>query len=374
MEFGIFIQGHVPRTRLAEDPDYEHTSLVNDMLLAREADKAGFKYVWLSEHHFLDEYSHLSANEIACGYLAAATENIHIATGIFNITPPVNHPVRIAERVALLDHLSEGRFELGVGRGAGSREVTGFGIPNTDATKDMFEEVIHELPRMWRETEYSFEGKYFSVPPRNILPKPWRKPHPPIWQSAGNPPTYAKAARSGFGVLGFNFSSWKQMEPNVKAYKDAIVDAEPIGDYVNDNVMITSSVVCLEDGRRAREVAASRGSSLLQCLVGRYHDTFPKPSWMPDWPTVLPEPTVEEIEERIRDGYILCGDPDEVVDQMKDVEGIGVDQIVFGLPIAMRIEDAIESIRLFGERVLPKFDQDPVHRSTRFREAAAARV
>jgi alkanesulfonate monooxygenase SsuD/methylene tetrahydromethanopterin reductase-like flavin-dependent oxidoreductase (luciferase family) len=95
---------------------------------------------------------------------------------------------------------------------------------------------------------------------------------------------------------------------------------------------------------------------------------------MPDWPTVLPEPTVEEIEERIRDGYILCGDPDEVVDQMKDVEGIGVDQIVFGLPIAMRIEDAIESIRLFGERVLPKFDQDPIHRSTRFREAAAARV
>jgi alkanesulfonate monooxygenase SsuD/methylene tetrahydromethanopterin reductase-like flavin-dependent oxidoreductase (luciferase family) len=371
VEFGIFLQGHVPRRRLQQDPDYEHTTLLEDVALAQEADRAGFKYVWVSEHHFLEEYSHLSASEVFLGYLAAATERIHLGSAIFNISPPVNHPVRVAERAALLDHLSDGRYEFGVGRGAGSLEVTGFGIPRTDDTKPMFDEVLKEFPRMWRETEYSFEGKSFSVPTRNVLPKPWKKPHPAIWQAAGNPPTYEKAARNGLGVLGFNFSAAKQMEPMVRAYKDAVGEAEPIGDFVNDNVMITNSVVCLEDGKRAREVAADMGSGLLQSLVFRYHDTFPKPPGIPDWPTVLPDPTPEEVEFRIQEGYLLCGDPDEVLEQVKRYESIGADQIVFGLPVDMPFEAAVESIRLFGKHVLPKLDPDPVHRTTRFREAAA---
>src|SRR3989442_15584680 len=106
MEFGIFVQGHVPRRRVAEDPDYEHTSLVHDVELVKEADKAGFKYAWLSEHHFLDEYSHLSSSELFLGHLAGVTERIHLRSAISNISPPVNHPVRVAERVAMMDHLS----------------------------------------------------------------------------------------------------------------------------------------------------------------------------------------------------------------------------------------------------------------------------
>lgn len=371
MEFGIFLQGHVPRRRIEQDPDYEHTSLIDDVRLAVEADKAGFKYAWVSEHHFLDEYSHLSASEVFLGYLAAATERIHLGSAIFNISPPVNHPVRVAERVALLDHLSGGRFEFGVGRGAGSLEVTGFGIESTDDTKPMFEEVLKEFPRIWRETEYSFDGKYFSVPPRNVLPKPWKKPHPAIWQAAGNPPTYEKAARNGLGVLGFNFSAAKQMEPMIQAYKNAIGEAEPIGEFVNDNVMITNSVVCLSDGDRARKVATDMGSGLLQSLVFRYHDTFPAPPGVPKWPGLLPNPDLEQVEWRINEGFLLCGDPDEVLEQVKRYESIGADQIVFGLPVDMNTEDAIETIQLFGKHVLPKLDPDPVHRTTKFRDAAA---
>jgi alkanesulfonate monooxygenase SsuD/methylene tetrahydromethanopterin reductase-like flavin-dependent oxidoreductase (luciferase family) len=373
MEFGIFIQGHVPRRRVAADPDYEHISFMNDVALVQEADRSGFKYAWLSEHHFLEEYSHLSASEVFLGYLAAVTERIHIGSAIWNISPPVNHPVRVAERVAMMDHLSEGRFEFGVGRGAGALEVTGFGIGSTDDTKPMLEEVLPELPRMWRETEYSFEGKFFSVPPRNVLPKPYRKPHPPIWQACGNPPTYELAARKGVGAIGFNFSAAKQMKPMIDAYKNAIDSAEPVGDYVNDNVMITNSVVCLEDGQRARQVAADMGSNLLQSLVFRYHTTFPKPKGVPDWPELLPAPTLEDIEYRIQEGFLLCGDPDEVLGQVKRYEEVGADQIVFGLPVDMPIDAALESLRLFGEHVLPKLDQDPEHRTTRFREAAAAR-
>ncbi|CAM5552088.1 hypothetical protein SMICM304S_09402 [Streptomyces microflavus] len=89
------------------------------------ADKSGFKYAWASEHHFLEEYSHLSANDVYLGYLAHATDRIHLGSGIFNPLAPVNHPVKVAEKVAMLDHLSEGRFEFGTGRGRAATRSSG---------------------------------------------------------------------------------------------------------------------------------------------------------------------------------------------------------------------------------------------------------
>ena len=151
------------------------------------ADKAGFKYTWASEHHFLTEYSHLSASESFLAFVAAKTSNIHVGSGIFNITPPVNHPARIAERVAMLDHLSEGRFEFGTGRGSSTTEQKGFGIQESELTREMVAETLPQIVRMWKDEDYSYEGKFFSMPARNVLPKPYSKPHPPIWMAAGSP-------------------------------------------------------------------------------------------------------------------------------------------------------------------------------------------
>ena len=123
MEFGLFIQNYVPNSRREVDPEAEHHAIFEDIEAVIAADKAGFKFVWLTEHHFLDEYSHLSANDVVLGYLAHATERIHLGSGIFNPLPQVNHPAKVAERVAMLDHLSDGRFEFGTGRGAGSHEI-----------------------------------------------------------------------------------------------------------------------------------------------------------------------------------------------------------------------------------------------------------
>src|ERR1700722_17444110 len=151
MEFGIFVQGYIPKWKSASDPDAEHTSLMEDLELAIAADKAGFKYSWASEHHFLEEYSHLSANESFLAFAAAQTKNIHLGSGIINLTPPVNHPARIAERVAMLDHLSEGRFEFGTGRGSSTTEQRGFGIEDQELTREMVAETLPQIVRMWKE-------------------------------------------------------------------------------------------------------------------------------------------------------------------------------------------------------------------------------
>jgi alkanesulfonate monooxygenase SsuD/methylene tetrahydromethanopterin reductase-like flavin-dependent oxidoreductase (luciferase family) len=375
MEFGIFVQSFVPEFRRAKDPDAEHHALMDDLDLAIAADRAGFKYVWVVEHHFLDEYSHLSANSVFMGYLAHATQRIHLGSGIFNPLPQVNHPATVAEKVAMLDHLSGGRFEFGTGRGAGSHEILGFlpGMHDLTGTREIWEDVIGEFPKMWMQDEYQgYEGKFWSLPPRKILPKPWVKPHPPMWYAAGNTTSYAMAARKGLGVLGFSVGNLMDMEPVVKAYKDEIPNAEPIGAYVNDNVMVTSTAFVAEDSKVARKAAEDSPLAYLQSNVFRYHDTFPHPEGIPYWPDLLPEYTPEAIQAAVDIGAFVCGDPDEALAQCRRWEAAGADQLVFGQGMATK-EQALETIRLMGEHVIPKVDPDPVHRTTRMRDAARAK-
>ncbi|MEX0170408.1 LLM class flavin-dependent oxidoreductase [Streptomyces sp. LMG1-1-1.1] len=371
MEFGIFVQGYVGK-RAETDPEAEHKALMEETEYVIQADKSGFKYAWASEHHFLEEYSHLSANDVYLGYLAHATERIHLGSGIFNPLAPVNHPVKVAEKVAMLDHLSAGRFEFGSGRGAGSHEILGFmpGITDMNHTKELWEETIAEFPKMWLQDEYAgFQGKHWSLPPRKILPKPYGKSHPAMWYAAGSPSSYAMAAKKGLGVLGFSVQKVSDMEWVVDSYKTAIKEAKAIGDFVNDNVMVTSTAICAETHDKAVEIAVGGGLNYLQSLLFRYHDTFPRPEGVPEWPELLPEYSAEIIELLIQEELMICGDPSEVLAQCKRWEQAGADQLSFGLPIGISYEDTMNSIKLIGEHVIPKIDTDPIHRTTRFRQS-----
>jgi alkanesulfonate monooxygenase SsuD/methylene tetrahydromethanopterin reductase-like flavin-dependent oxidoreductase (luciferase family) len=374
MEFGIFHSGTVLEGIEVTDPaGAEHQRLWVDVEAAVVADRAGFKYSWATEHHFLEEYSHLSASEVWMAFVAGRTERIHLGSGIWNLTPPVNPPARVAERVAMMDHLSKGRFEFGTGRGSSSTEYKGFGIPDGDTTREMFDEVLPQLLRMWKETDYSYAGRFFSMPTRNVLPKPYSQPHPPLWVACGNPPTFEKAARLGMGALCFALGNPKSVAPLVEAYKNAIGEAEPVGDYVNDNVACVSRMVCMEDGKRAREVACGMGSGRYQSLVFKWLDSIPKPQGMPEWPALLPEPTLEEIDWQIDNGYLVVGDPDDCAKAIQRYIEIGCDQLIFGTQNNnLPIELVAESLETFGKHVIPQFDKDPVHSTTRYREAALA--
>jgi alkanesulfonate monooxygenase SsuD/methylene tetrahydromethanopterin reductase-like flavin-dependent oxidoreductase (luciferase family) len=373
MEFGLFNSLYVPDVALAADPDAERHRLLDEVALVVAADRAGFKYTWATEHHFLREYSHLSANESFLAYAAALTERIHLGSGIFNLTPPVNHPARVAERVAMIDLLSGGRFELGVGRGSSTTEQLGFGIDDPELTRDMLDEVLAELPRMWRDAEYAHDGRFFSMPPRHVLPKPFAKPHPPMWIAAGNPSTFVKAARLGLGVLCFSAVGPEALAPLIELYKKEIGRAEPVGDYVNDNVMVTTQMLCLDDGDRARRAFTTIGSSYHQSLVFRYLDTFPRPPGLPVWPELIPEPSLGELEASARNHGNCIGSPDQVIETMRVYERAGADQVTFGmLSSLVPVDLAVEAVETFGRHVIPEFDRDPVHRTTRLREAALA--
>jgi len=375
VEFGIFNSLYMPHQLRDKDPEHaEHNRLMDEVEWTKAADRSGFKYSWATEHHFLEEYSHLSANESFMAYLAAVTTRIHVGSGIINITPPVNPPARVAERVAMLDHLSGGRFEFGVGRGSSTTEQKGFGIDDPELTKEMVDEVLPQFKRMWTQTEYSFDGRFFSMPSRNVLPKPYTKPHPPMWIAAGNPGTFQKAARMGLGVLCFTMGSPESLKRLIEVYKTEIENAEPVGAYVNNNIMLTSQMLCLEDGQKARDIACNMTSGYQNSLVFRYLDTFPKPPGIPVWPDLIPEPTPEGLDASIKAGLVCVGTPEEVDRSVQGYVDAGADQLAFGmLSTTMPIEIAVEAVETFGKHVLPHYDKDPVHSTQRQREEQLAR-
>lgn len=377
MEFGIFLNGYIPGPA-AHDSESEHTELTREAEYVIHADRHNWKYAWFGEHHSLTEYSHMSAPEVVMGYCARATERIHLASGIVSLPPRKEHPVRIAERAAMLDHFTGGRYEFGTGRGAGSHEVASFNILDTNETKAEWDEVVREVPRMWEQKDYSFEGQFFTVPtPHNVLPKPYGKGHPPIWVACGNPPTFAKAGSLGIGAIAFNFEPIFNLKGRVEAYKEAIQHpVEQIGQFKNDNVMMTNAVICLNDRKRAREIALTAGRGYLVSLVNLYHDTMPKSPDARTWPTApIALPQDEELlDNLIAGGYLLCGTPEEVCEQVVRYQDVGCDQVVFGLPgEGMANDEIFEMLELFGDKVIPEFDKDPVHSTTRYRENAMPR-
>jgi alkanesulfonate monooxygenase SsuD/methylene tetrahydromethanopterin reductase-like flavin-dependent oxidoreductase (luciferase family) len=379
MEFGIFLNGYTPGPA-AHITELEHTELMREAEIAIFADKHNWKYAWLGEHHALTEYSHLSAPEVVMGYIAANTDYIHLASGITSLSPRKEHPVRYAERAAMLDHFTNRRFEFGTGRGAGSHEVATFNIMDKNSTKPEWEEVVREIPRMWEEVDYTFDGEFFTVPyPHNVLPKPYGPGHPPIWVACGNPPTFGRAGELGIGAIAFNFEPIYALRGRIDAYKEAIVNCtEPLGQFKNDNVMITNSVICNENRAEARKIAFRQGRGYLVSMVNLYHDTMPKSEDAITWPSAplsLRDLAAGDedalLDGLIEAGYMLCGTPDEVSEQIANWGDVGMDQLVFGMPIeGMYHEEVLACLELFGDKVIPEFDKDRTHSTDYYRAEA----
>src|SRR5919112_5731770 len=178
MRFGLFYEHQMPRPW--EDGAQE--KLLADALEQVElADKLGIDYVWEVEHHFLEEYSHSSAPEVFLAACSQRTSRIRLGHGIVQLPPGFNHPARVAERVATLDLISCGRVEFGTGESSAEAELLGFGVER--ATKrEQWAEALDAVTRMFVEEPFAgYDGRWLSMPPRNVVPKTRQKPHPPLW-------------------------------------------------------------------------------------------------------------------------------------------------------------------------------------------------
>jgi alkanesulfonate monooxygenase SsuD/methylene tetrahydromethanopterin reductase-like flavin-dependent oxidoreductase (luciferase family) len=365
MKFGIFYELSVPRP-LGRDLERQvyHTSLEQ----CRVADELGFDHVWAVEHHFLEEYSHCSAPEVFLTAVAAQTSRIRVGHGAVVCVPEMNHPVRVAERAAALDIISNGRLELGTARSSTWTELGGFGA-DPDDTKKTWDEFCRVIPRMWTEEVFSWEGKSFSMPERNVLPKPLQDPHPPMWVTVTSPGTELDAAERGLGCLGVAAVSYEEQERRTAEYHRRIAGCDPVGSVVNDQVHTMNFLYCHEDYEVAKRVGLpmvntfnvanahlywtreAYATSAYQALgnVGR---SLAQAAATADDPSVakgLPE-------------GVGVGDPDHLVRVIKRWESAGVTGINFILNAMEMVpqEAVLDSLRLFASEVMPAFRDSTV--------------
>ena len=366
MRFGIFYEHQLPRpwTEGAE------LKLFQDALDQVElADKLGIDYAWEVEHHFLEEYSHSSAPEVFLGAASQRTKNIRLGHGIKLMPPNYNAPARIAEEIATLDLVSNGRVDWGTGESASRAELEGFNI-NPAERRAMWRETVEQVANMMAMDPYpGFEGKYFSMPTRNVVPKPVQKPHPPIWVACSNRDTIHLAAQLGIGALTFAFVDPSEAKKWVDDYYETFKnECVPIGHTVNPNVAMVTSFSCNEDAQEAYRRGFD-GFKFFQFGLG-HHYVFGshKPGRTDIWKQY------EAVKNGIGEGGLDflgagtdgIGTPDQLRTHLRKFSDAGVDQTVFIQQGGNnKHEDICDSLNLFAEKVMPEFKAEVAGREQR---------
>lgn len=372
MKFGVFYEHQLPRPW----DDTSEQQLIGDALDQIElADRLGIQYLWEVEHHFLEEYSHSSAPEVFLAAASQRTTNMRMGHGIIQTAPGYNHPARTAERVAMLDLVSNGRVEFGSGESSSEAELGGFGI-EPSVKREAWLEGLEVALRCMTETPFTgVEGRFVTMPPRNVVPKPVQKPHPPLWVACSRRDTILLAAEKGIGALSFAFIEPEDARQWVDDYEATLRErCVPVGLSVNPQVACVTPMMCArdEDEALARGIEGANffGYSLAHFYVFGEH----RPAVTDVW---------REFEERRgRMGYSpeaavaaqretlgakaaagdetglrgAVGTPDQLREFLRRYEEAGVDQLIFVMQAGRnRHEHIMESLELFGTEVLPEF-------------------
>lgn len=372
MRFGIFYEHQIPRPW---SDGAEHKLLKDALEQVEIADRVGFDYVWAVEHHFLEEYSHSSAPEVFLAAASQRTKNIRLGHGIVQIPPAVNHPARVAERVATLDLISDGRVDFGTGESSSAAELGGF-LVDRNEKRTQWEDAMDAIAHMFVEEPFAgWESEFIRMPPRNVVPKPLQKPHPPLWVACSRRETIHFAARNGIGALSFSFVEPEDAGKWVTEYYDLLASDEcvPVGFAVNPSVTVVVPMMCHEDEQTAIDRGID-GAHFFGYSLAHYYGLSPHhPGTTNVWEEfqrrrgetgfareiVRADKAplgVKILQEGLGSLRGAIGTPEQIADLVRRYEAAGVDQVVFVLQAGdNKHEHICESLELVGEQVIPEF-------------------
>ncbi len=359
MKFGLFYEMQLPKPW---DDDSEYRIYKESIEQVKLADSLGYDYIWEVEHHFLEEYSHSSAPELFLAAASQVTKNVRLGHGIVLTPPPYNHPVRIAERISVLDLLSDGRVDFGSGESTSDMELGAFHV-SRDEKFDMWLEGLRAALTFMRPGPQEFHGKYVDVPLRNVIPKPRQKPHPPLWTASGRAASIDRAAHYGLGALGFDPVEPDEVATRVNSYLRVIrEDCDPVGEFINAKVAMVSPFMCCKTDEEALAKGLHGSQFFIHALAHFYYG--PDPS-APGQPGHIPGQgnVTEDYWKRPSDAVKTwprgcIGSPEYIQRRLQSFEDAGLDLIIFIAQAGFnKHDDIMESIDMFGRTVMKPFQE-----------------
>ncbi len=363
MKFGIFYELQLPRPW---GPTAERDLYHNALAQLELADRLGYDYAWEVEHHFLEEYSHSPAPEVFLAAASQRTRTIRLGHGIIQLT--TNHPARVAERVACLDLLSNGRVEFGIGEGASVTELEPFGRTLAEK-RAVWEDAVRCILPMMREEGWEYHGRYFDFPLRNVLPKPLQRPHPPLWVACSQLETIEYCGRRGMGALGFQFLSAEAAHAWVHAYYNSFVKRRDLlcDHATNPNIAIVTYFMCAETDEEARRRAD--GVTFFQFCLRYYGASSGRERAPPGTVSLWAEyerwksENRESVDRALRGG--LIGSPETIRRKLRKFETSNIDQVILLNQAGNNTHAHIcESLELFAREVMPEFHaREPEHQA-----------
>jgi alkanesulfonate monooxygenase SsuD/methylene tetrahydromethanopterin reductase-like flavin-dependent oxidoreductase (luciferase family) len=373
--------------------DHEQAVFDEAIEQARLADELGFGCWWTVEHHGATEFSYSSSPELVVTALAQHTKQLRF--GHSGILAPfaINHPMRVAERAAVMDRLSGGRLELGLARSGGNEWDT-FGV-DPDTSRDQLREALTMIPQMWTKPAFSWKSDLLEIPERNVVPKPVQSPHPPLWQTCTSPESFELAGKLGVGALATTLLSPLSTLSDLLSFHTRGLEqcTHPVGEFINRQKSVFTFMHVSESRDEAIKSRAGEQalwfvnaaprvfqvprSIWIDAIRGDFSDNDPaatastvnSPEVTPDDDLNDPIPVIRLLNQQ-KAGMeldpvevfevlepmesVVIGDVDACIEKVRGYTSIGVDRLMalmaFG---ALPQEKILSSIRLAGENIVP---------------------
>ncbi|GHJ39564.1 LLM class flavin-dependent oxidoreductase [Streptomyces sp. TS71-3] len=367
MQFSLFVVGQVP----SATPELERQMLRDSVEQAVLADQVGFDRVWAVEHHGLKWYSHMSASEVFLTWVAARTSRIRIGHGVVTMPFGYQHPVRLAERTAMLDVLSGGRLDIGAGHGGSKQEMSLYGI-DPDTARAQVHEALEILTGIWRTDRFEWHGS-MDIGPGSILPRPLQDPHPPLFMACSKEETLRTAAKLGVGALVLGFGGPEMTRERRAVYDEARAERaarDLLSSVTNDHFAVVCPTVILDDAERARTIGL-RGQQFFVESSRHWYGDGPVPQQDPELDgqqaldrnkqKVLDE--LDMFEVPFRPEYVAAyntdhpyGTAETAMERVEELADAGADEVICLVQMGTVPQSVcLETIRQWGEKVIPHF-------------------
>ena len=353
MRFGWLTLAHSP------SPEADHAAIEEQLAQACYAEAVGFDGVWLTEHNFTGEAVYCDPIPFASA-LAMRTSRVRIGFAVIQLA--LRHPIRLAVQLALLDNLSRGRLDVGVGRGSlyNEYEFVGYGL-RSDDSRERGAEALEVMTRAWREEPFTYRGKYYQVSLPALRPRVYQRPHPPIWRSVVAPASFTECGRLGVPILTTRFPLARLRE-RLALYEAGLVEGghpAPTRERLLRDFAVWRHVYVGESQSEAEDTLAATVLHTRQHML-RLRATYNPEDFQVD-PTYLNPfmdarvPDTEAVRHSLATGT-LYGTAKRVAEQIDELRAVGVHHVLCQMSFGyLEHEKILASMRRFGEHVRPAF-------------------